>query len=138
MDDALAIREYMENHRPQRALIVGSGYIGLEMADELRKLDLDVTLWKGRSRFLGFDSPEIDAWIEETMEQHGMKVVKGRRFQRVEAVSAASLAYCSTGTRAPSGATGGSLSGTSFAFDGGERILDRDFHCGPGWACGTG
>lgn len=24
------------------------------------------------------------------------------------------------------------------AFDGGERILDRDFHCGPGWACGTG
>lgn len=86
MDDALAIREYMENRRPQRALIVGSGYIGLEMADELRKLDLDVTLWKGRSNFLGFDSPEIDAWIEETMEHHGMKVVKGRRFQRVEAV----------------------------------------------------
>lgn len=113
MDDALAIRKYMEDHRPQRALVVGSGYIGLEMADELRKLDLDVTLWKGRSRFLGFDSPEIDAWIEETMQQHGVKVVKGRRFQRVEAVSAASSGASSTGTRAPSEATGGSLSGTS-------------------------
>src|SRR5690606_36771286 len=56
MDDALAIREYMENRRPQRALIVGSGCIGLEMAHELRKLDLDVTLWKGRSNFLGFHS----------------------------------------------------------------------------------
>ena len=87
MDDALAIREYLEKNEPRRVLVVGSGYIGLEMADELNKLKLDVTLWKGRTRFLGLDSSEIDDWIEETLEKHGVMVEKGRRFQRVTQMS---------------------------------------------------
>ncbi len=86
MDDALAIRKYMEDRRPQRALVVGSGYIGLEMADELRKLDLDVTLWKGRSRFWASIRLRSTPGSKRRWSSHGMKVVKGRRFQRVEAV----------------------------------------------------
>jgi len=35
MEDGFRIREFMERHRPQRAIILGSGYIGMEMADAL-------------------------------------------------------------------------------------------------------
>lgn len=84
MDDAIAIRQYLKDHKPQQALIVGSGYIGLEMADELNKQELEVTMWKGRSHFLGLDSDEIDAWISQEMKQHGVRLETGNRFERVE------------------------------------------------------
>jgi NADPH-dependent 2,4-dienoyl-CoA reductase/sulfur reductase-like enzyme/peroxiredoxin family protein/rhodanese-related sulfurtransferase/TusA-related sulfurtransferase len=42
--DTYKIKEYLDQHKPQSALIVGGGYIGLEMAENLRHAGLQVTL----------------------------------------------------------------------------------------------
>lgn len=44
MDDSLAIHQFLQTHRPEHAVIVGAGYIGLEMADALRHRQMGVTL----------------------------------------------------------------------------------------------
>ena len=42
--DTIKIKEYIENASPQSAVVVGGGYIGLEMAENLKKAGLDVTV----------------------------------------------------------------------------------------------
>ncbi|NLB28635.1 MAG: FAD-dependent oxidoreductase, partial [Clostridiales bacterium] len=42
--DAVAIRDYIENKKPSCAVVIGGGYIGVEMAENLKTAGLDVTI----------------------------------------------------------------------------------------------
>lgn len=44
VEDTFGIREFVERRSPKRAVVVGGGYIGLEMAENLTKLGVQVTL----------------------------------------------------------------------------------------------
>jgi len=44
MGDAFGLRDYLTEHQPDSALIIGSGYIGVEMADALTRRGLSVTM----------------------------------------------------------------------------------------------
>ncbi|WP_237266292.1 NAD(P)/FAD-dependent oxidoreductase [Thermococcus cleftensis] len=70
------LRERVEE--AQRVVIVGGGFIALEVGDEIRKLGKDVTLIV-RSRLLrsSFD-PEFSEMVEERLKERGIKVVYGQ------------------------------------------------------------
>ena len=42
--DTMKIKEYIDNNKPQSAVIVGGGYIGVEMAENLKQAGLAVTI----------------------------------------------------------------------------------------------
>lgn len=42
--DTFHIKNYIKEHRPKRAVVVGGGYIGIEMAENLLEAGLDVTV----------------------------------------------------------------------------------------------
>jgi len=44
VEDAIAIRRWLVEEKPKRGVIVGAGYIGMEMAEALRAHDVDVTI----------------------------------------------------------------------------------------------
>ena len=44
MDDSFAVHRYLAERNPRAAVLVGAGYIGLEMADALTQRGLEVTL----------------------------------------------------------------------------------------------
>ncbi|NJE61696.1 FAD-dependent oxidoreductase [Thermococcus sp. 21S7] len=62
----------------ERIVIVGGGFIALEVGDEIRKLGKDVTLLV-RSRLLrnSFD-PEFSEMVEERLRERGINVVYGQ------------------------------------------------------------
>jgi NADPH-dependent 2,4-dienoyl-CoA reductase/sulfur reductase-like enzyme len=64
VEDGLAIREWIEVQRPRRAVIVGGGYIGLEMAEALRHRGLEVAMVELLPHVL----PMVDAEIAEDIE----------------------------------------------------------------------
>jgi NADPH-dependent 2,4-dienoyl-CoA reductase/sulfur reductase-like enzyme len=74
MEDAIAIQAYLQRHHPKRALIVGGGYIGLEMAENLYRLGLDVTLIHRRQHLF----PSVDVGmavpINEELARHRVDV----------------------------------------------------------------
>jgi NADPH-dependent 2,4-dienoyl-CoA reductase/sulfur reductase-like enzyme len=82
MKDSFAVHDFIESARPRRAVIVGAGYIGLEMADALAHRGMEVTI-AGRT-------PSVPATVEPTfgeavameLERHRVRV-----FTRVEAHS---------------------------------------------------
>jgi len=74
MDDSFAIDRYLRETGCRRAAIIGSGYIGLEMADALTLRGLAVSLI-GRSRSpLPTVDPQFGAVVEEELQRHGVCV----------------------------------------------------------------
>jgi NADPH-dependent 2,4-dienoyl-CoA reductase/sulfur reductase-like enzyme len=59
-----------------RAVIVGGGYIGLEMSESLRKRGLDVTVVEKMDRVLGTMDNSITSVVEETLKIEGVRLSK--------------------------------------------------------------
>ncbi len=73
------LREFRERvNEADKVVIVGGGFIALEVGDEIRKLGKDVTIVV-RSRLLrsSFD-PEFSEMVEEKLREKGIEVVYGR------------------------------------------------------------
>lgn len=72
----LRMRAFIEKERPARAVIVGSGYIGLEVAEAFRARGLEVViLERSQAPVEGVDA-EISACVEETLARHGVRLIK--------------------------------------------------------------
>ncbi len=73
MDDSFAIDRYLRETECRKAALIGSGYIGLEMADALTLRGLAVSLI-GRSRSpLPTVDPEFGSIVEEELRRHGVR-----------------------------------------------------------------
>lgn len=60
-----------------RAVVVGGGYIGLEMAEALRERGLAVSLVEVLPQVMGLADPEIAAPLHDTLVQHGVDLRLG-------------------------------------------------------------
>ncbi len=64
------------------AIVVGGGFIGVEMAENLRAAGLAVTLIEGDSQLLAPFDPELAAALAEEMQHNGVNIVFSERVQR--------------------------------------------------------
>lgn len=69
------IKEQVGRDGVRAALVVGGGYIGVEMAENLRELGLDVTLIQSGSQILAPFDPEMASALAKEMEQNGVKLI---------------------------------------------------------------
>ncbi len=92
LESGIALRRFVEEHKPQRAVVVGGGYIGVEMAETFRRLGMAVTMIirSGRVMRTALDD-DVRALVHAELERQGVQIVQdtpaafeGRR--RVEAV----------------------------------------------------
>jgi len=75
--DSDAIRSFAEAHEVRRAVVVGAGFIGLEMVENLVRRGLQVTLVEKAEQVLPLLDPEMAAFISLALEQMGVDVVLG-------------------------------------------------------------
>lgn len=80
--DVDAMRPFIDGGR--RAIIIGAGYIGLEVAASLRKLGLDVTVLEAFDRVMARAASEVVSHHYQAMHQsRGVELVLGARVQRI-------------------------------------------------------
>ncbi|MEU5878892.1 FAD-dependent oxidoreductase [Spirillospora sp. NPDC047279] len=72
LDDGLAIRRALDEHKPRRAVVVGGGYIGLEMAEALVKEGLEVSLVDGAAQPMRTLDPDMGALIADALRGLGV------------------------------------------------------------------
>lgn len=72
--DALAIRTHVEQRRPRRCVLVGGGYIGVEMAEAARALRLDVTLVDHGPSLLKILDSEMSSLVASCLAENGVTV----------------------------------------------------------------
>lgn len=82
MGDSFDVHRFLEERKPASAVIVGAGYIGLEMADALVHRGLDVTLASRTEAVLATVDPVYGQLVEAELQKHGVVVCN-----RVEADS---------------------------------------------------
>lgn len=82
--DGLAILDRIADEAVRSAVIVGAGYIGLEMAEALRRRGLDVTLLSRAPKVMPSVYPEIGSLIRQKLETEGINVITSVEVERVE------------------------------------------------------
>lgn len=75
--ECLYVNRFGENKRQMRAVIVGGGYIGMEMCESFRKRGLDVTVIEKTDRVLGNMDTSITNIVEEKIKTEGVRLYKG-------------------------------------------------------------
>ncbi|MFA6948390.1 MAG: FAD-dependent oxidoreductase [Eubacteriales bacterium] len=76
--DAVMIREYIENEQAKKAVVIGGGYIGLEIADNLTAQGISVTVIDLAPQLLPniFDRDMAD-YIKKQLIKKGIRVICG-------------------------------------------------------------
>ncbi|HVB52843.1 MAG TPA: FAD-dependent oxidoreductase [Candidatus Acidoferrales bacterium] len=100
LGDTIAVMATLENAFPTSAVIVGAGYIGLEMAEALVARGLAVTQIEQLPEVLPTVDPELGHLVRAQLVEHGVNVVTGttvRRISRAPAGSSARLAVTAEG-----------------------------------------
>jgi len=77
MDDTFAVMRTLEEAAPASAVIVGAGYIGLEMAEALTARGLAVTQIEQLPEVLPTVDPGLGALVRAQLEGHGVTVLTG-------------------------------------------------------------
>lgn len=77
LDDGLAVKDALADPNVRRVVIVGAGYIGLEVAENLRLLGKEVRIVERAERVLiNFDA-DFSRYVHEELERHGTLVHAG-------------------------------------------------------------
>jgi NADPH-dependent 2,4-dienoyl-CoA reductase/sulfur reductase-like enzyme/rhodanese-related sulfurtransferase len=72
--DSRAIKAWIEGRRAARALVVGGGYIGLEITENLARLGLAVTLVEMQPQVLPLLDPEMAAPLHEELRRQRVEL----------------------------------------------------------------
>ncbi len=73
-EDALAIRRWLEDEKPRTGVIVGAGYIGLEMAEALQAHGVDVTIIDLADQVMPSLDPDMAALVLADLHAHNVEV----------------------------------------------------------------
>jgi len=85
MDDTFALTANLETLRPTRALIVGAGYVGLEMAEALTARGIQVVQVETLPEVLPTVDPELGALVRAELVRHGVDVHTATTVTRIAA-----------------------------------------------------
>ncbi len=75
VEDTLKINDYINTNKPRTAVVAGGGFIGLETAENLRELGIDVTIVQGHSQLMTPFDFDIVPFIHAKLRQHGINLV---------------------------------------------------------------
>ena len=98
-EDAIGLRAYVEENNCRSAVVVGGGFIGLEIAENLLARGLRVTVADMAAQLLPnlFD-PEMADYIRRKLQAKGVRVVTGAALEAVEGAARATGIRTSLGS----------------------------------------
>jgi CoA-dependent NAD(P)H sulfur oxidoreductase len=77
LDHAVRLRNFIDREHPRKAVIIGSGYIGLEVADAFSSRSIEVTVIERSEEVIDGLEREIVDKLEATLAAHGVTLHKG-------------------------------------------------------------
>ncbi len=78
IEDVESIQSWFEAHNPRTAVVAGGGFIGLEMAEQLVRRGLDVTLVDSKDQVLAPLDIEMAELVHKELAKQGVKIILGK------------------------------------------------------------
>lgn len=81
--DTVKIRDYVEEEFPEEAVVVGGGYIGVEMAENLKKAGLKVTIVELADHVIAPLDGDMAAEVHRYLQDNGIRLLLGKAVQAI-------------------------------------------------------
>jgi len=75
--DTDKLKDFLDSRRPKRAVVVGGGFIGLEMTENLKRRGLEVILIELADQVLPSLDPEMAAAVHDHLKEQGVELRLG-------------------------------------------------------------
>lgn len=72
VEDTFAIHEFIEREKPRRAVVIGAGFIGLEMAENLVSKGLEVTVLQRPAQAMPMLDADMAALLHNQLRKNGI------------------------------------------------------------------
>ena len=84
LEEGRRIKDFIKTGSVKKAVIIGMGYIALEMVEALRGLDIAVDMVKPRPVFLPWLDPELAGKVAAEVQTHDAHLFAGCEIRRIE------------------------------------------------------
>jgi CoA-dependent NAD(P)H sulfur oxidoreductase len=86
LTDADDIERHIGEKKPEKAVVVGGGYVGLEMAETLVARGMEVSLIEAGERLVPAHGPEVAEIVRDHLEEKGVSVFAGNPVAEMDLV----------------------------------------------------
>ncbi|MGB5993279.1 MAG: FAD-dependent oxidoreductase, partial [Desulfobacterales bacterium] len=83
LDDGRKIKAYIQSNHVKKVVIIGMGYIALEMCEALRARSIDVDMVKPRPVFLPWMEKELADVVKNEVETHQIKLYLDHSIEKI-------------------------------------------------------
>lgn len=77
VEDTFRIKDYIRQNHPKSAVLAGGGFIGLELAENLRELGMEVTIVQRPKQLMNPFDPDMAAFIHSEVRANGVELALG-------------------------------------------------------------
>ena len=77
LSDMDRINQKIDQNKARKVIVVGGGYIGLEMTEALRERGLDVVIIELSGQVMGAADPEMAYYLHQELGRHGVEIKFG-------------------------------------------------------------
>jgi len=95
LDDGRKIKAYIKSNPVKKVVIIGMGYIGLEMCEALRARSIKVDMVKPGPVFLPWMEEELSDVVKKEVETHKVTLYPGHKLQKIDAKGRRLQVICS-------------------------------------------
>lgn len=88
VEDTFRIKEYVKENQPRSAVLVGGGFIGVELAENLKHQGMDVSLVEMNRQLLTPYDEDMASFIHAELRKQGVHLVLGQAVQAFAADAA--------------------------------------------------
>lgn len=96
LPDIDRIMAWIQENQAGRAVVAGGGYIGLEMAEQLKHRGLQVTVVEALPQVMAMLDPDMAAWLHQELRSHGVALHLNDPVSAFEAPTGEEAALAST------------------------------------------
>jgi CoA-dependent NAD(P)H sulfur oxidoreductase len=84
LDDGRTMKQYIKHNSVKKAVIIGMGYIALEMCEALRANDIEVDMVKQRDSFIPWMNNQLSSTVRDEVEKNNIRVHAGQEIEGIE------------------------------------------------------
>ena len=84
VEDTFRIKDFVNKNHPKSVVLAGGGFIGLELAENLRELGMEVTIVQKPKQLMNPFDPDMAAFIHAEVRKHGVRLALGHTVEGFE------------------------------------------------------
>jgi len=85
LDNGRRLKKWLSEKMVKKVVIIGTGYIGLEMCESLRERGLEVDMVKPGKALVSWTAPELSTVVQKEVESHGARLHLCHGVKKIEA-----------------------------------------------------